>query len=865
MDAPNLDAANRCTRDIIALTTLASVWLGAKPLRIAESLLAALDTTLDPRLAYIYLPAEGDQASITLATIDRNAAKPQLIAELGSQILAWSVQHDPDEILILSVAGVTAPVRVCVYPLGFNAESGILAAGFTDSDAPTRIQRTLLNVAANQALVACKNTALRQQAEDSRLEAEALNKVVRILAAELDLQAVLQKATDAAQELTGAQSSAFFYRITHPQDETALSYTVSGAPRDVFEKFAHLRSAEFFDPAFAGAGPFRIADVLADPSIARISPHHLMAGGLLPVRSYLAVPVLSRTGELLGGLFLGHPQPGIFTNRAERLAVGLAAQAAIAIDNASLYSQAQKEIADRKRVEKTLRETQARLDATLTAAEIATWTWDIQKNRMVADKNSAQLFSLTPEEARGERIETYIKAIHPEDRPGVEKSVARALEKGTYEMEYRILQSDGSSRWVVARGKVEYDEAGRPAQFPGVIIDITERRKAEEKLRQSEERFRFMAESMPLKIFTVLCYGGADYFNRQWVEFTGLPLEQLQNWSWSQFVHADDLAENILRWKHSIQTGDSFQIEHRFRRKDGVYRWHLTRAQAMCDADGKVLMWIGASTDIDDQKQWSENLEHAVQERTVCLKETIGELEGFSYSISHDLRAPLRSMKTFAEILAEECGEEIGPEARDYIRRIITSANRMDRLIQDVLNYSRIANSELRLETINLRELLDGIVESYPNLRPSRVQITIKEPIPLVRANQAAVTQCLANLLGNAVKFVTEGVYPQVHIWAEQHPDCVKVFIKDNGIGIPPDARERIFGIFQRLNPKYEGTGIGLAIVKKAAERMGGRVGFESQPGTGTTFCLELQAIGSSDPTKGNAIGITEAQKSRSA
>jgi signal transduction histidine kinase len=238
----------------------------------------------------------------------------------------------------------------------------------------------------------------------------------------------------------------------------------------------------------------------------------------------------------------------------------------------------------------------------------------------------------------------------------------------------------------------------------------------------------------------------------------------------------------------------------------------------------------------------AQRLEERVHERTAELQETVSELESFSYSISHDMRAPLRAMQSFAQILSEECGRQIGPEGKDYIRRIIGASDRMDRLIQDVLTYSRVARTELQLEPVAIEGLLDGILETYPQFQAPRARIEVRRPLPRVIANEAGLVQCLSNLIGNAIKFVAPGVTPEVQVWAEVHGGRVRLFVRDNGIGIEPDAHDKIFRIFYQLDRRYEGTGIGLSVVRRAAERMGGSVGLKSELERGSTFHLEFAA-----------------------
>ena len=263
-------------------------------------------------------------------------------------------------------------------------------------------------------------------------------------------------------------------------------------------------------------------------------------------------------------------------------------------------------------------------------------------------------------------------------------------------------------------------------------------------------------------------------------------------------------------------------------------------------------------------REWNADLERRVAERTASLEETISNLEDFSHSITHDLRAPLRAIRSFAEILRSECGECGRPEAQEHIDRIVTAASRMDKLIQDVLQYSRVARSQMRLVPVDAEKLLRGIIETYPSFQPPQVEIQIKGPLPRVLGNEAALTQCFSNLLGNAIKFVAPGTRPEVRIWAEQvnaeagrenaengTTPCapgsaplliVRLWFADNGVGIPKEAQERIFRMFQRLDRSYDGTGVGLTVVRKAIEKMGGRVGLESEPGSGSRFWLELKA-----------------------
>lgn len=240
----------------------------------------------------------------------------------------------------------------------------------------------------------------------------------------------------------------------------------------------------------------------------------------------------------------------------------------------------------------------------------------------------------------------------------------------------------------------------------------------------------------------------------------------------------------------------------------------------------------------------NRDLENRVQERTRKLQETITELEAFSYTVSHDLRSPLRSIGGYADVLQTDYHALLNEEGQHYLSKIKSGVERLDLLVQDVLAYSRVAKGEIHLEDVDLTNTVNDVIDSYPHLR-EKGSVTIEAPLPRVRAHPSYLTQCVSNLLGNAVKFARPGVPSAVNIRAEEEAarNQVRIWFEDNGIGIPADQFHEIFQIFGRVHSDraYEGTGIGLAIVKKAAERMGGSVGLTSELGKGSRFWLSLQ------------------------
>ncbi|HYC03511.1 MAG TPA: CHASE3 domain-containing protein [Azospirillaceae bacterium] len=289
----------------------------------------------------------------------------------------------------------------------------------------------------------------------------------------------------------------------------------------------------------------------------------------------------------------------------------------------------------------------------------------------------------------------------------------------------------------------------------------------------------------------------------------------------------------------------------------GEERWVNALARTFFAGEGgerRPVRHVGAVLDITEARraerslaELTRTLEVRVEERTRRLAEVNAELEAFAYSVSHDLRAPLRAMEGFATALVEDHADALPPEGRRYADRIRSAAHAMEELINDLLAYSRLTQNELELRPVSLAALAARSVADLSATLPPPGRIEVLEPLPPVRANAAALRQVIDNLLGNAAKFVAPGTAPLIRLRAETLPgERVRLWVEDNGIGIAPDHRDRIFNVFERLHARtaYPGTGIGLAIVRKAVERMGGTLGLESAVGEGSRFWVELPAAG---------------------
>jgi signal transduction histidine kinase len=302
--------------------------------------------------------------------------------------------------------------------------------------------------------------------------------------------------------------------------------------------------------------------------------------------------------------------------------------------------------------------------------------------------------------------------------------------------------------------------------------------------------------------------------------------------------------------------GESLLLECRIQWPDQSIHWVAIRGRVYSNGEARPTRIAGVVTDITQRKQeeellhqaqhqlqqTAENLDLRVKERTAQLEETVSEMEAFSYSVSHDLRAPLRAMQGYSQVLLEQYSAILDAEGQNYLAKISQASERLDRLTQDLLTYSRVVRAATTMAPVNLDQLIFDVIQQYPDFQAPHADITIEKPLLSVLAHETSLIQCTSNLLGNAIKFVPPGVKPSIRIWTERVDDQIRLNFEDNGIGIAPDQIHRIFKMFERVNKQYEGTGIGLAIVRKAAERMGGSVGVKSVLGKGSTFWLQLPA-----------------------
>jgi PAS domain S-box-containing protein len=658
-----------------------------------------------------------------------------------------------------------------------------------------------------------------------------------------------------------------------------------------------------------------------------------------------------------------------------------------------------RDITERKRSEEALREKEHLLSESQRIAYVGSWTYNPfdPDDRLTWSEEMFNIHGVSPESFTP-TVESLVDLILPEDQALMRKWIAAcmAAEKPA-DCEFRVLLSNGSIRSLNGRGELQHDSQNKPIRLVGTVQDITERRQAEDALRESKEQFQAMANGMPQLAWIADADGSTVWYNQRWYQFTGTTFEQMQGWGW-QTVHDPELLPMVMeRWKTAIAAGVPFEMEFPLRSADGHFRAFLTRVMPLNNSAGDVVRWFGTHTDISERKQaeerlavqaeqlhhsrqaleqqsfmlqsvldsmveglvaaneqgkfilwnpaakkliglgaadlppnqWSEHygvffgdkvtpippgqtplerairgevvhgeiflrnpllerevwleinssplrgrdgalrggvaafrditqrkadeleirtlnneLEDRIAKRTEQLEAANRELEAFSYSVSHDLRTPLRHIAGFARILVNDFGAEMTGEAREHLQRIEDAVLRMGLLVDALLSMAVLRRRPLRLSHTELNPLIAGVIAVLaPECEGREVEWRIGQ-LPALDCDPVLINQVFQNLLSNALKYSSGRRPAVIEVGSIQQPDKpVIVLVRDNGAGFDMRYAGKLFGMFQRLHTESEfaGTGVGLATVHRIIQKHGGVIWAEAQPEHGATFYFSLQ------------------------
>lgn len=421
---------------------------------------------------------------------------------------------------------------------------------------------------------------------------------------------------------------------------------------------------------------------------------------------------------------------------------------------------------------------------------------------------------------------------------------------------------NGKRRIIKFYPQAIFDNGGKIIGAVNMLIDITESQIAEQKLRESEARFRIVADTAPVMIWMTDVNGNCIFINKNWSKFTGIAINDALKNGWTSVVHKDDIEGTSAAFKKAHVNYSSYMHELRIKRKDGNYNWILDHAVPRYSPEGEFLGYIGSSIDIEKEKNIKQQLENHVKERTVALEKSNNELlrinkelEQFAYVSSHDLQEPLRKIQTYSQLLSSKM-EDAKEEEKNYLLKINNSAQRMSCLIKDLLDFSRVSKIDEQFVDTDLNKMLKNIIDDFELLIKQRnVKINIQN-LPIIKAIPVQLNQLFYNLISNAIKFSEEEPIIDISFSIPTKEDFhhyklganiknkkyIKITVKDNGIGFDQKYAEQVFIIFQRLNDrsKFAGTGIGLAICKKIIENHNGFIFAESVVNKGAKFSLFL-------------------------
>ena len=498
---------------------------------------------------------------------------------------------------------------------------------------------------------------------------------------------------------------------------------------------------------------------------------------------------------------------------------------------------------ERKRAELALRESE-RLFATIASlSPVGIFRMNAAGEMVYANDRWREITGVLESAALGQ---AWREALHPDDQPRVfaEWEAACQLQQ-IYSTECRFLRSDGSIVWVLGQVTPEFSEHGTVVGYVGTITDISDRKQAEEDLKDSERRYETLTKLSSVGISRINADGKRVYVNDRWSEIAGLSPQEALVQGWREAMHPEDAIQILPEWEAAFSQRQPYFCECRFIHPSGETRWVMGQALPDVSEDGRFWGYVSTITDITDRKRSEMELQeradelsqvnHLLTRTSALLEERNRELDQFAYVTSHDLKAPLRAIANLSEWIEDDLAGTLPAENQRQMELLRGRVFRMESLIDGLLQYSRVGRTQVETETISVQALLIEVVDSIDP--PDTFSIAIGEGMPTLQAKSLLLRQVFANLIGNAVKHHPRAD-GRMSIAVQDQGLFYEFAVSDDGRGIASEHHEKIFDIFHTLEARdtKESTGIGLSIVKKIVETEGGSIWVESQVGAGTTF-----------------------------
>ncbi|MEP6594377.1 MAG: PAS domain S-box protein [Ginsengibacter sp.] len=504
-----------------------------------------------------------------------------------------------------------------------------------------------------------------------------------------------------------------------------------------------------------------------------------------------------------------------------------------------------RDITKQKEIQLELQNSKYFLEKAQKVGQIGHWISDRKRGKLTWSEEVCYIFGINYGDF-DEKIETFLNRVHPDDLEKVKSATALAIENNQpYSIDHRIVLSSGTIKWVNEQGETIFDGNGKAVMLMGIVQDITERKSVEEKIKQSEKIYKTIASHIP---GSLICLFDPDYryllIEGDMLEKLGYSKEALLG-SKAPDVMSPERYALLLPDLIRVFTGEIFTTESISGGYDVV-----TRFVPLKDENNVVYGAMTVAIDVTQlqnaQRKIFElniDLERKVIERTMQLEEANKELEAFTYSVSHDLRAPLRIIDGFAGIMMADFADKLNDEGNRTLGVIMNNAQRMGQLIDDLLNLSRLGRQDIRLNKINIDNMVRSIVDEQIQLNNKQYKITYQQLLP-ANCDNGLIRQVWFNLISNAIKYSGKQAHPQITVGCYEKANCITYYVKDNGIGFDMKYAGKLFGVFQRLHKitEFEGTGVGLALVQRIISKHGGKVWAHADINKGATFYFSLPA-----------------------
>ena len=600
----------------------------------------------------------------------------------------------------------------------------------------------------------------------------------------------------------------------------SLSAAAWGSGGILLYSEAHLENQVFL--AFAVGGMMLGAASVLAPRIEAFLPFIILTGLPIVIRFLLHGDAVHRTMGLVSGVFT------IATLLAAwQFHLAIDSSLSLRFENQDLVNHLQDAM---HQLEDALRDSQSHLALAQSTARLGIWDQDLQTNTSVISAEYARLHGLSPDRRHLTHAE-WLGAIHADDRQGVQELMRETVQqRRNLDTEFRVVWPDGTVHWLLTKGQVCFNDSGRPVRLAGVALDLTARKEAEVALRESEERFRNLADSAPVMIWVAGTDKVLNFFNKTWLEFVGRTVAQELNNGWVQSVHPDDLDECAASYSSAFDARQTFHIECRLRRADGEYRWVLCTGVPRF-ADGIFAGYIGSDVDITDLKRAQEE---------ALARQKLESLGLLSAGIAHDFNNLLGGILATSEVILSEL--PAGSPAHGGVQTIKNVANRGAEIVREMMAYS--GQGTPGFEPVDISRVVAEMMQflSVSVDKGSQLKVDLEPNLPAVRANAAQVGQIVMNMVVNASEALEakEGVISVTVVRAQRDSagptlppgDYVRLEVADTGCGMTEEIQGKIFDPF--FTTKAAGRGLGLAAVQGIVRGHGGIMNVDSVPGRGT-------------------------------